>query len=169
MGKKNDFYQGIYRDPKTNKLVVKVFSFGDIAGVGNTNALYISAVMEKITREFGIILSMTLIEDPYYCMEVDDPVVAYINIEEIIKLTANGDELDMSCFDTVVEEFAYNDEYQEFIYNRLLNMEYGDKDMIMKVYNYIADKAIGEIQYHLEMVTENWKKWKDNPANKQNQ
>ena len=169
MEKKNDFYQGIYRDPRNGKLVVKVFSFGDIAGVGNTNALYVSAVMEKITQEFGVTLSMVPIRGPYYHMNVDDHIVAYIDIEDIIKLTANGDELDMSCFDAVAEEFAFNDKYQEFVYNRLIDMDYGDKDMIIKVYNYIADKAVGLINYHLEMVTENWKKWKDNPINKQNQ
>ena len=162
MNKKNDFYQGIYRDPLTNKIVVKTFSFGDIAGVGNTNALYIAAITEKITKEFNITLSLMPIGGPYYHMEVDNPVVAYINIEDIIKLTANGDKIDMSCFDEVAEEFAFNDKYQEFVYNRLINTDYGDKDMIIEVYNYIADKAVGLINYHLEMVNENWNKWKAN-------
>ena len=162
MNKKNDFYQGIYRDPRTNKIVVKTFSFCDIAGDGNTNALYIAAITEKITKEFDVTLSLIPIDGPYYHMEVDNPVVAYINIEDIIKLTANGDKIDMSCFDEVAEEFAFNDKYQEFVYNRLIDMDYGDKDMIIKVYNYIADKAVGLINYHLEMVNENWNKWKSN-------
>ena len=72
-------------------------------------------------------------------------------------------EIDLSKNVTLENEVKMvNDKYQEFVYNRLINMDYGDKDMIIKVYNYIADKAVGLINYHLEMVNENWNKWKAN-------
>lgn len=169
MVKENNFYQGIYRDPKTGKLIVRVFSFKSIAGIKTTDNAYISHIMRVMEEEFNIAISMKPIGSCYYHGDVDNPLVAYTNIEDIIRLTENGDELDMSCFDDVAIEFAYNEDYQKFIFHEFINTEYDNKETIAKVYNYISDKAISEINYHLEMVTNNWKAWKDNPYNKNSQ
>ena len=158
------FYQGIYRDPITNKLIVKIFSFDDFKSCHDFNEFYASSVAKAITEIFRINISITPIYSEYYNKETDNPAVAYTDIEKILELTANGDELNMSIFDDIAEEFAYNEEYQKFLNNRFMNMNLKalEKDTIMKVYNYIADKAVAELQYHLEMVTENWEKWKAN-------
>ena len=163
---RNDYYQGVYRDPKTSKLLVKIFSFKDVDS-GDFNPLRISSVLEKLASAFGITISITPIKDKYFNREVDDPVVAYTDIEAIIELASNGDEIDMSVFDAVAEEFAYNDDYQEFLHNRFMELKYKDldKEFTLKVYNYIADKAVSLLNYNLEMVNKNWKKWNEDPNN----
>lgn len=166
MSTKNDYYHGIYRDPKTGKLIVKIFSFKNIDN-GDFNPHRISSILSKLTSEFGISINLIPIREMYYHREVDNPIVAYTDVESIIGYAANGDEIDLSIFDAVAEEFAYNDDYQEFLHNRFMELKYTDldKEFTLKAYNYIADKAASLLQYHLEMVNENWKKWKEDPNN----
>lgn len=156
----NKIFQGIYRDPKTNKIIVRIFTLD--YDCDNSD---ICKFTKRISEEFNIHVTITDLLNKYFPRDVENPIVAYINIDKILELTANGDEIDMGIFDAVAEEFAYNDDYQEYINLRFKYMATSgtiDKEVLMKAYNYIADKAVSLLNYHLEMVSKNWEAWKAN-------
>ena len=113
-----------------------------------------SKVFSKLSEAFGIDIECSVITRKYYNDDIENSMVAYIDIDDLVSRMMNGRIVCMDIFDIIAEEYAFNEKYEEFVANKILHID--NAEVALKIINYITEKSIDLINKHMEIVTKRY-------------
>ena len=141
---KYDVLRVVYENP--NGLVTVKYFEGDYSDYNK--------VFSKLSEAFGINIECAIITKKYYNDDIENVMVAYIDIGDLVSRMMNGGSVCMDIFDIIAEEYAFNEKYEEFVVNKILNIN--NAEVAFKIINYITEKSIDLINKHMEIVTKRY-------------